>query len=258
MSNLLKPGFQSFSSNTNSPFIVDYSKKQIGEAKIIRSIEETKEESVEEEVPGANEAVLNDALDKAKLVRDDAILKASQIIADAQADAEAIKQQAYEEGYNQGLSDGNMEAMKRADEYLVNIQQEQDKIIEAEREKMIASLDQSANNLIDFSCKIIEKITGVLIEEYKPVMLHMINNALADADTSKYYIIKVSDDNYTYVSDNSDRLVGAANPGIKIEVFGDSALRHDQCVIETENGLIDLSLDVQMKNLVLAMKMLSD
>lgn len=258
MSNLLKSGFQSLGSQASKPFIVDYSNKQIGETKVIRSIEENQEKSEEQDLHGANEAVLSDALDKAKLLRDDAVLKASQIISDAKNEAESIRQQAYEEGYNQGLSDGNMEAMRRGDEYLAGIQRQQDEIIAKEKEQLDAALAESKTKLVDFNCKIIEKITGILLDEYKPVMLHMINDALRDAETSKYYIIKVSEGNYAYVSDNSERLAGASNPGISIDVYGDAGLRDDQCIIETENGLIDLSLDVQIKNLVLAIKMLSD
>ncbi len=238
------------------PYVIDANKKLINEPKIIRPLDEQVEEEKVEDI--RNEEVLNDALDKAKQLHDDAIERATQIRNDALAEAEEIKKNAYNEGYDKGLSDGNMEAMKRADEYLANITREQDAIIAGEREKMQESIRDTERKLVDFSCSMIEKITGMLLTDYKPVLIHMINSALRDADTSKYFIIKVSEQNYSYVSDNTDSLVGAANPGISIEVYGDAALTDKQCVIETENGIIDLSLDVQIRNLVLAIKMLSE
>ena len=89
-------------------------------------------------------------------------------------------------------------------------------------------------------------------------MFHMINNALTDAETSKKFVIKVSESNYTYISDNYDRLVGAGNSNIDIEIYGDAKLDKSQCIIETDNGIIDLSMEVQVRNLVTAIKLLSE
>lgn len=205
----------------------------------------------------ANEVLLGDAMDKAKLLRDDAMVKAAEIISKAELDAENIRQSAYQEGYDKGLEEGNMEAMRRADEYLENVRRELGHSEEQLRIDMQSALKESENKLVDLSCNLIERITGMLIAEYKPVLLHMINEALKEADASKKFIIKVSEENYSYVSDNEDRLFGAANPGISIEIYGDSSMRNDQCVIESENGIIDLSMDVQIKNLVTAIKLLS-
>ena len=100
-------------------------------------------------------------------------------------------------------------------------------------------------------------MTGILVNDYKSVMLHMINNALNETETSRMFVIKVSESAYTYISDNYDRLVGAGNPNINIEVYGDSKLDVNQCIIETDNGIIDLSMDVQVRNLITAIKLLS-
>ena len=41
-----------------------------------------------------------------------------------------------------------------------------------------------------------------------------------------------------------------------IELFEDAKLSRYQCSIETDNGMIDLSLDVQMDNLITALKLM--
>jgi flagellar biosynthesis/type III secretory pathway protein FliH len=43
-----------------------------------------------------------------------------------------------------------------------------------------------------------------------------------------------------------------------MEMYGDAKLDGRQCIIETDNGIIDLSMDVQVKNLITAMKLLSE
>lgn len=260
MSNLVKGGgFQSFNSKEAKPYVIDFNNRKFGEnaPKVIRSVNEEGEENTEAE-PEQNEIVLQDALDKAKMLRDDAMLKSAQILSDANAEAEQIRENAYQEGFEKGLEEGNMEAMRRADEYLANIQAEQEAEIAAIQSQMEEAYAENCSKLVDLSCQLISKFTGILVSDYKPVMLYMINEALRESDTSRQFTIKVSEGNYIYVSDNSDRLVGAANPGINIEVYGDANLKDDQCIIETDNGIIDLSMDVQIKNLVTAIKLLSE
>ncbi len=251
------------------PFVFDGNARKIEQEKqpkIIRPLEEKidVDDEVQEdvlstdEVHPATKAMLDDAMDTAKSIRDDAVMQAAKIIADAKEEAEQIRTLAKEEGYNQGYEEGSMEAMKKADEYLEGLRREQDAIA-AQNDKLIEqSVEDAKVKLIDFSCKIIDKFTGILVNDYRPVMFHMVNNALSEAETSKRFVIKVSESNYTYISDNYDRLVGAGNPNISIEIFGDAKLDASQCIIETDNGIIDLSMDVQVRNLVTAIKLLSE
>ncbi|MBQ8914229.1 MAG: hypothetical protein IJ054_09340, partial [Lachnospiraceae bacterium] len=202
-------------------------------------------------------ALLDDAMDKAKELREDARSKANKIVEDAWQEAESIKENAYKEGYEHGLEDGNMEAMKRADEYLVNIKNEQEEAKARMLAKNEAYLDDAEKKLVNLTCDLIKKISGIVVDDYKPVMLNMINNALNDVESTTKYTIKVCEESYTYVSDNSERIVGAANPNITIDVFADPKLEKGQCIIETDNGIINLSMDIQIQNLITAFKMLS-
>ncbi len=262
MSNLLKTGFQGFQSFNTEPYVIDVNSRTIKTQKetgrIIRPLEEKAEEEVVADDGAANKAILDDAMDMAKTLRDDARVQAAQIISDAQSEAEEIRENARKEGYQQGLEEGNMEAMKRADTYLENIHKEQEIVIQEARQQMEQELYEAQAQMVDMACMFIEKLTGMLVDEYKPVMLHIINNTLSDSDTSNKFIIKVSEKNYPYILDNKDRLVGAGNPNISIEVYGDSKLDDRQCIIESDNGIVDLSMDVQVKNLITAIKLMSE
>lgn len=266
MSNLFKYGFSGLTNVSNEPFVFDANSRVIQndkQPKIIRPIEEKEDieeeqETSKSEVDTASRAVLDDAMDTAKSIRDDAILQASKIIADAKAEAEAIKEQAHADGHKQGYEEGSMEAMKVADEYLENLKKEQEAMVASNNITIEKAVNDAQTKLVDFTCQIIEKLTGILVEDYKSVMFHMINNALTDAETSKKFVIKVSESNYTYISDNYDRLVGAGNSNIDIEIYGDAKLDKSQCIIETDNGIIDLSMEVQVRNLVTAIKLLSE
>ena len=257
MSSLFKSGFVNLGSDA-TPFVIDANTRIIGGApKEAETFEEADTSSPEEYRTPENQALLDDAMDKAKELRDDARSKANKIIEEAWQEAESIKENAYKEGYEHGLEDGNMEAMKRADEYLVNIKNEQDEAKSRMLAKNEAYLDDAEKKLINLTCDLIKKISGIVVDDYKPVMLNMINNALNDVESTSKYTIKVCEESYTYVSDNSERIVGAANPNITIDVFADPKLERGQCIIETDNGIINLSMDIQIQNLITAFKMLS-
>lgn len=259
LSNLYKSGFQNLSVKQGDTFLFDANKHRKNETpagRVIRSVEEQNEE--EEQSEGANSVILSDAMDKAKVLRDDAMVRAAKIISDAEEEAKQIAEQARQEGYEQGLKEGNMEAMKRADQYLSDIRKEQDVLLQKNQEELQKQVEKAEHDMVDVTCDLIAKLTGILVAEYKPVMLYMINQALSNAETSKKFIIHVAEETYPYIADNHDRLVGAANPGIEIEIYGDSKMDRGACQIDTDNGIIDLSMDVQVKNLITAIKLLSD
>lgn len=258
MSSLYKSGFVNLAGSDAAPFVIDANTRVIGGApKEPEAAEESVGDAAEQYRTPENQALLDDAMDKAKELREDARSKANKIVEDAWQEAESIKENAYKEGYEHGLEDGNMEAMKRADEYLVNIKNEQEEAKARMLAKNEAYLDDAEKKLVNLTCDLIKKISGIVVDDYKPVMLNMINNALNDVESTTKYTIKVCEESYTYVSDNSERIVGAANPNITIDVFADPKLEKGQCIIETDNGIINLSMDIQIQNLITAFKMLS-
>ncbi len=252
LSNLFRSGFDNIKQVSSEPFVLDV-KNRLPEQKIVRPVEER-----EEEVLPANEEVLGDAMDKAKSILEDSRAQAADILERAKADAEKIREDAHNEGYDKGLEEGNMEAMKRADKYLERIEEEKAAFMQnydKEAEEKIAAAETT---MVDMLCKLVEKMTGMLVDEYKPVMFHMINQALAEQDTGRSFIIRVAEETYPYIKDNYDRLVGATNPSITLEVYGDAKLDKRQCMIETEGGIVDLSMDVQIQNLIKALRLLSE
>lgn len=264
MSNLFKTGITGFTPIDSKPFIIESNNRIIenkknassqGEkeqGKIIRPYEERKEQEQ------ANENSLNEAKVQAELLLQAAKAQADEIIQNANVAATEIFENAKSEGFEQGLVEGNSEAMKRADEYLLNLQREQDELVQKFDEEKNIFLKDAEEKIIDISCMLIEKMTGVLVENYKSVMLHMINSALNEEEASNKLIIKVPSESYLYISDNKERLLGATNPSILMEIYEDMKLKPGQCIIETDNGIVDLSMDIQVKNLITAIKILSE
>lgn len=258
MSNLFKSGFHNLTAN--EPYIIDMNLREIKENPTVKIVRPINEQIMDDLVDhGENpKVILNDALEKATILVDDAKERADKLISDAQIEASAIRERAHEEGYNTGLSEGLEAAKQQVDDQLQAMRQQNTIAAQKKEQELLDELAYAEKDMVDVACGLIEKLTGILVDTYKPVMLHMINNALNNTDSSKKFVIRVASEIYPYILDNRERIISAANPGVSIEIFGDAKLSSGQCMIESENGIVDLSMDVQVKNLITAIKLLSE
>ncbi len=200
--------------------------------------------------------VLRSAREEAEDIVSKAHDEAEQLRANAFDEAEQIKVQAQEEGYQTGYQ----EAMERATEEIaekeaalaqqLQIQQQE---LEEKRQQLVKETERQ---MVELLCQLIPSITGVMVENQKDVLLYIINTAMQDLDNSKHFVIKVSSDDYEGLTERKEEIYGALNPSIDMEIFEDAKLSPMQCLIETDNGIVDVSLDVQLRNLVTALKLM--
>ena len=124
------------------------------------------------------------------------------------------------------------------------------------QEKETALVKDTEHKMVDLLCRFIPSITGVVIENQRDVLLYMINTAMQDLDNSKHFVIKAAIEDYEDVAARKDDIYGALNPNVELEIFEDAKLAPMQCLIETDNGIVDISLDVQLENLITALKLM--
>lgn len=182
--------------------------------------------------------------------------EAEQLRAIAYDEAETIKSQAQEEGYQAGYKramDSLSKEYAEKEAELERVKQECEKQL---CDKEIQLVEDTERHMVELLCQLIPSITGVVIDGQKDVLLYMINNAMHDLDNSKHFVIKVSSNDYEELVERKDEIYGALNPAIEMEIFEDAKLSSMQCIIETDNGLVDISLDVQFDNLIKALKLM--
>lgn len=203
----------------------------------------------------ANE-VRNSAKQEAEEIVNRAHDEAEQLRANAYDEAEQIKKDAYEEGYQQGyqeaVSVANEEIAKQKAELE---QQKRDLQVDLEKHKD-SIVRETEYRMVDILCSMVKRLTGVVVEDYKGVLLYMINNAMKDQDNSRHFVIKLSSGDFAEIEKKKENIYGALNPNVDIQLFEDSKLEPLQCLIETDNGIVDLSLDVQLDNLLTALKLM--
>ena len=190
---------------------------------------------------------------EAERIIEEARLQAEQIIADANKNADA----AFEEAKQNGYYEGNEKAQEE-----MNIKQAQ---LEVEFDNKRKELEQKYNNLkesiepelVEVITDVFRKVTGVVAEDNQEIILHLINDVMHNADGSRDYVIKVSPDDYKFLVNNQGKIYCAMSREVNIDIVEDATLERNQCMIETNTGIFNCSLDIELNNLIKNIKLLS-
>ena len=198
-------------------------------------------------------ASLENANAEAERIIEEARLQAEQIIADANKNADV----AFEEAKQNGYYEGNEKAQEE-----MNIKQAQ---LEVELDNKRKELEQEYNNLkesiepelVEVITDVFRKVTGVVAEDNQEIILHLINDVMHNADGSRDYVIKVSPDDYKFLVNNQGKIYCAMSREVNIDIVEDATLERNQCMIETNTGIFNCSLDIELNNLIKNIKLLS-
>lgn len=219
------------------------------------SDDETADALTEDATVGEQQAAasLENANAEAERIIEEARLQAEQIIADANKNADA----AFEEAKQNGYYEGNAKAQEE-----LNVKQVQ---LEVEFDNKKKELEQEYNNLkesiepelVEVITDVFRKVTGVVAEDNQEIILHLINDVMHNADGSRDYVIKVSPDDYKFLVNNQGKIYCAMSREVNIDIVEDASLERNQCMIETNTGIFNCSLDIELNNLIKNIKLLS-
>lgn len=184
--------------------------------------------------------------------------KIEEMYQDAQAQAEDIRKKAYDEGSAQGYQDGIAKAHKELEE-----EREKMRLEYMEKENRLTGvyqqkIEEIEPGLVDILTDIYEHIFQVKISEYREVIVHLIGNALRKTDNSSEYLIHISPEDLPFVRMQKETLMEAGGiVNASVEFIEDVTLKKNQCLIETDGGIFDCSLGVELKELKKQLLLLS-
>lgn len=219
----------------------------------LSEVADTVEEGQFEDELNTNDIEEENILDEQRQnLLEEAQAQADEIIAQAQAAAENIKNQAYETGMAQGIEEGKKQGAvmleeKRA-ELVENYNRRLQKLEEQEKE-----LEPHFASII---AGLVEKLTGVICENKKDVIVHLIDKALKNIEKTSRIVLRVSKDDIAVVSSKRNMLTKDIKEDIEFEIIEDTGLIQNQCIIETDNKIIDCSIDAQLDSLRKQIKMI--
>lgn len=186
-------------------------------------------------------------------ILDNARREGEEIVAQAHREAEQFIEVMKNEGYDQGLKAGaeEVENRKRQLEEEYNLKREE---LDKEYQAKVADIEPK---LVDTFINVFSNVTHTIAEDKKDMIIYLINSVMNNVDTCKEFVIHVSTDDYRFAINNQNLITGALSKEVHIEISEDSTLSRNECLIETDSGVFDCSLDVQLSNLIKDIKLLS-
>ena len=192
-------------------------------------------------------------MEKASAILEEAKKEAGQILDAAKKEAELIKKEAYSEASKKGYGDGLLQSQKELNKHKAEYDEKARKL-KQEYEEMAASLEPQ---MVEIIAALLEKLTGIVIEDKEEVILYLVDKTLKNMDKCNEYTLKVSKEDYEYISMRKNLLLGAIGREVPLYIVEDLSLKKNQCLVETELKVINCSLDVQLNNLIMDLKLIA-
>ncbi|MCR5144006.1 MAG: hypothetical protein K6B67_01700 [Lachnospiraceae bacterium] len=190
---------------------------------------------------------------EAENILEEARQQAQEILDMAQSQADAMKSHAEADGQQAGFDKGYQEALIKKTELEQEIQQQK-----ADMEAAMAEKESNMEReLVDAICQVVEKVFLVEFGDKKELIFHLLDNVISNVDSSQTFIIRVNENNMEFLRNKKEELQTKVGQEVTLDIVLDPLLDDSQCMVETDGGLFDCSMDTEMKNLIKEIKILS-
>ena len=180
--------------------------------------------------------------------------QADMIIENANAQAENIRNQAIEEGRTEGFNAGYNEGVAEAEA----IKQEAEAHKQELDKEYQQLVDEIEPEMVDVLTQIYEHVFDIDLREDKGIILHLLKSTLGRIEPGNDLIVHVSSDDYDEIMDHKETLDACiTSPNTTMEIIEDPLLKENECMIESDSGVFDCSLGVELKEISRKLKLLS-
>lgn len=199
------------------------------------------------------EEILEQKKTEAEEILNQAKAEAEALIEKAKSQADSVRKQAQDEGYDKGLQEGKEQAQQELNQLRKQLEEEQKQLQEAYQKQ----LQELEPRLVDVIADVFEKVFHVQFDDKKEILLYLIQNTILDVEGAKEFLVKVSTEDFAFLESHLDEIAQRAGKSVTVEIAADTAMQKGQCVIETDSGVFDCGIDIQLENLIKALRSLS-
>ena len=158
------------------------------------------------------------------------------LVSRAQEESENIKKSAFEEGYRLGLEKSN--------EDITKFRGELSKFMSAKKEVF----EYIAPDILEISVDIAKKIIKKELETDPQLIINTIVDVLKTVSKNEPKItIKVKPQAVQFIKDTLPNVTYQYGIEAKINILADPAIEEGGCVFQTNNGIVDASIDTQLE-----------
>lgn len=205
-------------------------------------------ENIENAVPLelSGEEALQAAKDEAEAIVEQAGKQADELLEQANSEVENIRQQAKDRGIADGQQWIEQEISKKNSELEEQYQDRKQKL----ESDYLSKREEMETELVDVILKVFNKVFHIQFDNKKEILMYLINNAILNIEGEKSFRIKAAAENVQFLEEHKDEILDRIGHDIDLEIVTDSMMDGNECMIETDSGVFDCSLGVQLENLV--------
>lgn len=180
--------------------------------------------------------------DREKAARDilaQAMQKAEEILSDARRRADEAYRQAAARGYDVGLAQGLAAAEAEAAKLLSTLDEAIRKVSSLKGQIM----REAQQDLVEMSIAVSAKVIGALASENPKVTEAVVADALSRVKMTTSVSVRVHPDVYGYLAAKGEELANLVDGVRTIEFIPDPRIELGGCVVETDSGIIDATVE---------------
>ena len=218
-----------------------------------RSLDAVAEEVVREDP----EEVLQKAKEEAEAILSQAKEEAQQMLSDAKVQSEELFNQAKETGAQEGYEAGYAQIKEELETEYTKRQEELEQLKQRLLEEHNQKLQDLEPKLLDVILTVVERVFHIQFKDKKEILLYLIGNTIANIEGCKSFRIRVGNEQKSFLEYHKDEILDRIGHDMSIEIVSDLSLEGSQCIIETDTGIFDCILGVQLENLIKDLRSLS-
>ena len=180
--------------------------------------------------------------------------QADMIVKNAHAQAQELMQMAQQQGHQEGYDAGYQEGVAAAQALQADYEQQKEDL-EKQYQQIVDELEPE---MVDILTQIYEHVFNIELREDKGIILHLLKTTLSRIEPGNDLIVHISSDDYDDIMEQKDELDACiTSPNTTMEIIEDPLLKENECMIESDSGVFDCSLGVELSEITRKLKLLS-
>jgi len=180
--------------------------------------------------------------------------QADTIVNNAHAQAQEIMQMAQQQGHQEGYDAGYQEGVAAAQALQADFEQQKEDL-EKQYQQIVDELEPE---MVDILTQIYEHVFNIELREDKGIILHLLKTTLSRIEPGNDLIVHISSDDYDDIMEQKEELNACiTSPNTTMEIIEDPLLKENECMIESDSGVFDCSLGVELSEITRKLKLLS-
>lgn len=207
---------------------------------------EEEEETIEEDTSVETEEERQRILDSAEV-------EAQSIMDKAKEEADALFLHTRDEAVQQGYTDGLNKAREENEAKQQSLDQRAQTLEDNYRQKE----ESMEKEVLEAVLSVVSKAFMIEYSDDEELLLKLVDDCINHAESAKELLIRANDRNYAQLTSKRDEITEKVGEGVSIEFAKDPLLTDSQCMIETDGGVYDVSIDTELNNLIKRIRLLA-